>query len=250
MKQHIQTRVRYAGRKVFFGHRSFRRNSINTFVRLGFCQRHSKQVVICQGSGGNSIYEDVPLLTDASALLGSQVEEQQAQQVDTKTAIEEVELKSGKGIDYSQLKQYLLDEDFQKADDETRAKLIEIAGEGAKGRGWVYFSEVKSIPQEDLQTMDNLWKASSNGNFGYSVQKQLWKQTDMNWSKFFKKIDWTVGEQNFYRKWPQEFIYTKEAAKGHLPLTNCLRGTQLFQAILEHPAFEKVAAEETPEWMK
>ena len=43
------------------------------------------------------------------------------------------------------------------------------------------------------------------------------------------------------RKWPAEFTYTTDAPKGHLPLTNCLRGTQLFKAILEHPAFERPA---------
>lgn len=45
-----------------------------------------------------------------------------------------------------------------------------------------------------------------------------------------------------YRKWPAEFNYSYEAPKGHMPLTNALRGTQLFQAIMEHPAFAKGAA--------
>ena len=56
------------------------------------------------------------------------------------------------------------------------------------------------------------------------------------------------------RKWPQEFNYTMDAPKGHLPLTNCLRGTQLFKAILEHPAFERPAQGEEnstkPDWLK
>lgn len=55
------------------------------------------------------------------------------------------------------------------------------------------------------------------------------------------QIDWTVGENNVYRKWPAEFIYSMDAAKGHLPLTNALRGTQLFEALLKHPAFEPAA---------
>ncbi len=41
------------------------------------------------------------------------------------------------------------------------------------------------------------------------------------------------------RKWPKEFTYSTKAARGHLPLTNCLRGTQLFKAVMEHPAFIK-----------
>jgi len=64
-------------------------------------------------------------------------------------------------------------------------------------------------------------------------------QNNKLWGKFFRQIDWTQGENNAYRKWPAEFKYSPDAPKGHLPLTNALRGTQLFQAILEHPAFEK-----------
>ena len=82
------------------------------------------------------------------------------------------------------------------------------------------------------------------------------------WDKFFKAIDWVQGENNFYRKWPGEFRYDsplepKSAPKGHLPLTNALRGTQLFQAILEHPAWEEApqgiegkSAGKGPEWLK
>eukprot|EP01024_Parvocaulis_polyphysoides_P038666 TRINITY_DN3481_c0_g1_i1.p1 TRINITY_DN3481_c0_g1~~TRINITY_DN3481_c0_g1_i1.p1 ORF type:complete len:254 (-),score=34.16 TRINITY_DN3481_c0_g1_i1:223-984(-) len=225
----------------------------NSRVKVLKINRRQFSILCQQESGGNSLstFEDVPLFPDTSGLLGPQVTgETQEKEKDASTKINDVQLKSGKGMDYSVLKTCLLEGEFQKADDETRAKLIELAGDGAKTRGWVYFSEVKTIPAEDLQTMNDLWLASSNGNFGYSVQKQIWKQVDQNWSKFFKKIDWTVGEQNFYRKWPQEFIYSTEAAKGHLPLTNCLRGTQLFQAIMEHPAFETVVGEEVPEWMK
>ena len=57
-----------------------------------------------------------------------------------------------------------------------------------------------------------------------------------------------------HRKWPGEFDYTLNAPKGHLPLTNCLRGTQLFKAILVHPAFERPAENESsassqPDWL-
>jgi hypothetical protein len=82
------------------------------------------------------------------------------------------------------------------------------------------------------------------------------------WDKFFKAIDWVQGEFNVYRKWPGEFNYDsplepKAAPKGHLPLTNALRGTQLFQAILEHPAWddspqgvEGKSGSKGPEWLK
>ena len=36
-------------------------------------------------------------------------------------------------------------------------------------------------------------------------------------------------------------MYSADAPKGHLPLTNALRGTRLFEAIMEHEAFNKPA---------
>eukprot|EP00963_Diacronema_lutheri_P008898 scaffold776_cov347-Pavlova_lutheri.AAC.96 len=84
--------------------------------------------------------------------------------------------------------------------------------------------------------MDKLWVAYSKGNYGYSVQRKIWLQCKKEWGPFFKKIDWTTGENNSYRKWPEDFQWRSDAAKGHLPLTNALRGTQLITAVFEHPA--------------
>lgn len=143
------------------------------------------------------------------------------------------------GMDYTALKEHLVKGEYQLADDETRALLIKLAGPDAVKRGWVYFTEasqcrmdgmepvhqcviarraarcsqVKFIPVADLQTIDQLWKAYSNGKFGFSVQREMWLQNKKQWQKFFKRIDWTVGEKNIYRKWPAEFKYTNEAVK-------------------------------------
>lgn len=88
-------------------------------------------------------------------------------------AVDAVELKSDASMDYSTLKDLLRAGDFRKADDETRALLIRLAGEDATDRGWVYFTEVASIPESDMLTIDFLWKASSQGKFGYSVQQKV-----------------------------------------------------------------------------
>jgi len=74
------------------------------------------------------------------------------------------------GVDYSMLRDLLKEKKWREAEDETRAKLIEAAGPGAQKRNWVYWSEVKTIPVEDLRTMDELWSAASGGKFGYKVQ--------------------------------------------------------------------------------
>lgn len=46
-------------------------------------------------------------------------------------------------MDYSNLRSHLAQGEFQKADDETRAKLVQLAGPDASKRSWVYFSEVQ-----------------------------------------------------------------------------------------------------------
>lgn len=155
----------------------------------------------------------------------------------SKMNINDVELKSGAGVDYTKLRDLLAEGKWREAEDETRAKLIEAAGEAAKERNWVYWSEAKAIAVEDMETLDALWAAASNGKFGYRAQRQMWIQNRKQWTRFFRAIDWVQGENDVYRKWPQEFKYEATAPKGHLPLTNALRGTRLFEAILEHPAF-------------
>ncbi|KAK9806963.1 hypothetical protein WJX72_008753 [[Myrmecia] bisecta] len=175
------------------------------------------------------------------------------------TNIDDVPLESEANIDYEPLREALRAGEFQKADDETRALLIKLAGPEAVKRNWVYFSEVQFISAKDLRTIDALWRAASNGKFGFSVQKEVLLQNSSLWTRFFKAIDWVQGENSNYRKWPMEFNYSLDAVKGHLPLTNCLRGTQLFKAILDHPAFadsKKMSIDgsstngSTPSWLK
>lgn len=121
------------------------------------------------------------------------------------------------------------------------------------------FVQVKFIPSADMLTIDSLWRASSKDLFGFSVQREIWRQQSQYWTRFFKQINWVMGEANYYRKWPQDFEYNLDARKGHLPLTNALRGTQLLKAVLEHPAFEKrpsssnssgSSSNGTPDWLK
>jgi len=63
---------------------------------------------------------------------------------------------------------------------------------------WPAF-QVKFIPDMDLRAIDGLWRAASNGKFGYSVQKELWVQNRRYWERLFKVIDWTHGTHNYYR---------------------------------------------------
>jgi hypothetical protein len=150
-------------------------------------------------------------------------------------------LKSERGIDYVPLANMLLTQDFQAADQFTRDTLIKLAGPGAQKRGFVYWTEVKQLPEADMLTIEKLWVKYSKGKFGYTVQRGVWKSPTVqgDFERFCRKIGWNLVENGIERKlrWfgKSEFIYDLEKAPtGHLPLTSALRGTQLLKALLTY----------------
>lgn len=149
--------------------------------------------------------------------------------------VNSVPLLSERGIDYSPLQALLIQQDFQAADRLTLQKLCELAGPLAVRRGWLYFTEVESFPVQDLQTVNRLWLAASQQQFGFSVQREIWLSTGKNWEKFWPKIGWKTG--NNWTRYPQEFIWDLSAPRGHLPLSNQLRGVRVIAALLNHPAW-------------
>lgn len=146
-----------------------------------------------------------------------------------------VALNSDRGIDYLPLQQLLARQEFQAADRLTLEKLCELAGPAALKRKWVYFTEVESFPTADLQTINQLWRVHSEGKFGFSVQRQLWLGVGRNWEALWPKIGWKLGKK--WTRYPDEFTWNLSAPQGHLPLSNQLRGVQVFNALLTHPAW-------------
>ncbi|CBJ32843.1 tetrapyrrole-binding protein [Ectocarpus siliculosus] len=96
------------------------------------------------------------------------------------------------GIDYVPLATMLATGDLKGADQFTRDALIKAAGAGSQKRDFVYWTEVKNIPNTDLATMENLWLSYSKGKFGYSVQKDLWRKTKGDFENFCRRIGWTT----------------------------------------------------------
>ncbi len=147
-----------------------------------------------------------------------------------------VPLRSSTNIDYAPLQKLLAEQEFQAADKLTTEKLCELAGTGAIQRKWIYFTEVEQLPQVDLQTIDALWIAHSQGKFGFSIQRELWVGTGKNWDKLWVKIGWKSG--NNWTRYPGSFTWSLAAPRGHLPLSNQLRGVRVMSSLLSHPAWE------------
>jgi hypothetical protein len=146
-----------------------------------------------------------------------------------------VPLRSQRGIDYQPLQKLLAERQFQAADQLTLQKMCELAGLAAVKRKWLYFTEVDSLPTVDLQTINQLWLVHSEGKFGFSVQRQIWLGVGRNWDALWPKIGWKTDKK--WTRYPQEFIWNITAPRGHLPLSNQLRGVQVINALLCHPAW-------------
>ncbi|KAL7001797.1 Tetrapyrrole-binding protein, chloroplastic [Sarracenia purpurea var. burkii] len=74
-------------------------------------------------------------------------------------------------------------------------------GAAEQKRGYVFISET------DLKAIDELRKKYSDGRFGYSVQKKIWKKSSRDFTSFFLKVGWmkkldTEVEQYNYRSFP------------------------------------------------
>jgi len=136
-------------------------------------------------------------------------------------------------LNYEQLQYLLINKQFQQADQLTQQHLCELAGLAKDNkRQWLYFTDIPSIPSEDLFIIDLLWKTYSKEKFGFSVQRNIWLSNNRNWNILWEKIGWT--QNGLMRRYPIEFIWETEAPKGHLPLFNQLRGIQVLLALFQH----------------
>ena len=146
-----------------------------------------------------------------------------------------VPLQSEADVDYRPLQLLLAQHNFLEADRLTLQKMCELSGLAAVKRKWLYFSEVEGLPITDLQTINQLWLVHSEGKFGFSVQRQLWLSGGKSWDALWPKIRWKAGKA--WTRYPGEFTWDLNAPRGHLPLSNQLRGVQTINALLSHPAW-------------
>lgn len=150
---------------------------------------------------------------------------------------------------YEQLSIYLAQENWKEADKETMQILLRIADTNEKrGRlkptqkGWLTEENVKKIPIESLQKINNLWLAASDSKFGYSVQKQIWLDVTQVESIDDSKVRYNVLFGDFADQvgWQVDghwllsydsFDFSLNAPDGHLPTfwfpyTSCHLDTQ------------------------
>ena len=144
------------------------------------------------------------------------------------------ETNSAIDLEYDDLQLNLLNQNFEEADRLTSSYLRKLAGKVAENRGYVFYSEVKDIPGEDLVTIDRLWNIYSQGKFGFSKQAKLLKSVGKRYDLLWPKIGWK--KDGIWTRYPTSFCWSLKAPEGHMPLVNQLRGVRLMDSILRHPS--------------
>ncbi len=122
--------------------------------------------------------------------------------------------------DFSELEKLLAAKQWEKADKETFAILLNLCGsENSPDGYWVNEKNIKNIKFSDLNHINYLWYKYSNGRFGYSIQKLIWQRiiksydidniSNDEWYNFCEHLGWN----NCF----PALNFTDNATEGHLP---------------------------------
>ncbi|UCJ13810.1 MAG: GUN4 domain-containing protein [Phormidium sp. PBR-2020] len=117
---------------------------------------------------------------------------------ETLASIDQLDLSSERpGINYYELRVLLAAKKWEKADQETAKRMFEVMGR-AKDR-WLRPEDIERFPCKDLKIIDKLWVHYSQGEFGFSVQNEIWvecgspKRYNDDWKRFGERVGWREG---------------------------------------------------------
>ncbi|WP_254625977.1 GUN4 domain-containing protein [Nostoc sp. TCL240-02] len=123
-------------------------------------------------------------------------------------------LKSSRGIDYTELQNFLKANKWQKANEETTRLLLKASGREILGPldspssiGTLGDRDIELIPCQDLYTIDNLWMKYSRKKFGFSIHLNIYKEV-RDWHEFVKRVRWFSKES---------IEFSLKSPLGHLP---------------------------------
>ena len=127
------------------------------------------------------------------------------------------ETESQPNLDYTLLKNHLNRKQWKEADVETEKLILEA---GARGNDSLSSAEIDRFSCQVLKKVDQLWADSSQGNFGFTVQKEIYQnlggtreRNEGIWNTFGDWVGWRVGGEWLY----EDFVFDLSAERGHLP---------------------------------
>jgi eukaryotic-like serine/threonine-protein kinase len=122
-------------------------------------------------------------------------------------------------VDYTILSDLLKAQNWREADAETARLMLKVANR--EKEGYLNVESINNFPCADLRTIDQLWVKSSNGRFGFSVQKRIYQSlggteeyNQKIWNAFGDRIGWLKeGSWVYY----SDITFSLEAPAAHLP---------------------------------
>ncbi|MEA5593323.1 GUN4 domain-containing protein [Rivularia sp. UHCC 0363] len=124
-------------------------------------------------------------------------------------------------LNYSELEALLADRKWKQADEET-LRIMKLAVGRVESEDYLTKEDFESFPCDALHEIDRLWTKHSNNHFGFSVQKEIWQSTEVNYDlfKFMTRIGWGREETpSKYVFWGINLVdFDLSAPKGLLPL--------------------------------
>ncbi len=174
------------------------------------------------------------------------------------------------GVDYTQLRDYLVAGKWEEADRETSRAMLQAAnreyhynreyqGYNREYQGWLRTEDIDNFSCEDLRLIDRLWLESSQGKFGFSVQKDIWQKNGSprpndlkNWIKFYIEVGWKakesgIGSSEGYMSYQNLEAFHKDinvVRVGNLPTrepTDLIAGNSVGIPVAKYSLFSRAA---------
>jgi hypothetical protein len=116
-------------------------------------------------------------------------------------------------VDYTRLEKLLAAEKWEEADEETVSLMLKITNR--EHTGWLDLDSLTNFSCNCLNSIDQLWLKYSNERFGFSVQKQIFKEVGKDYYKLGDRLGWRQGGEWLYYR---DLKFDISAPIGHLPL--------------------------------
>jgi hypothetical protein len=163
-----------------------RQRAVNRIKHLSSNQSAVKYVVKTQSALGTPM--EFPVFEVQEKPSSIMPEPQPQNPIDT------IPLESEKKVDYRKLRDLLKAGKWEEADEETIDVMLQAAN--CQSQGFLDTDSLQRFPCRDLWTIDQLWGATSNGHFGFSVQKKIWEECGSpisdgeDWDRFCFSVGW------------------------------------------------------------
>ncbi|BAZ25713.1 serine/threonine protein kinase with WD-40 repeats [Kalymmatonema gypsitolerans NIES-4073] len=164
------------------------------------------------------------------------------------------------GGNFQKLEELLHARKWKEADLETRQiiyvlsqqELLDSCPDETDLLDYLSAEYIAVLPKKYLNTIDRLWVKFSNGRFGFSVQKRIWKnvvsKSDPDYNLFFEdEVQEKFGDIVGWRKesnWVyfSDLNYSLSAPPGHLPIMVTLDSEKWERCSINFSIFEVFVA--------